>query len=199
MQEEADKQRLFKPKHCEEMMKKEYKNIGQLIRHNLLKNEHPPTHQLINRLKDVRKRGYFTKEEFILMCYWKSPRPLPLYESNRSEGVIEISREVIASKSEKSKMDLLTSLSGVGIPVASAILMLTDPGHYGVLDTRTWQLLYLYDEVSVKPDGKGFAFRDWHNYLNKLRDWSLEFGVDVRKIERTLFEYHKGIQEGALY
>ena len=88
-------------------------------------------------------------------------------------------------------MELLTSLSGVGIPVASAILTLTDPNDYGVIDTRVWQLLYFYDMVSTKPTGQGFSIKDWLDYLSMLRRFAQEFNVGARHIERTLFEYHK--------
>lgn len=180
-------------------MKKEYINLKELLKRKLLKDEDPSTQDLIMELKDVKKRGYFTKKEFLKMCNWKSSRPRRFYEKNNLQSIRSVSKKVFATNYEKRKIELLTNLSGVNIPAASAILMLSDPQNYGVIDTRVWQLLYLYKEVSVKPTGRNFSFQNWYNYLMKLRYFAKEFNVGARKIERSLFEYHKEIQEGKLY
>jgi len=84
------------------------------------------------------------------------------------------------------------------IDVASAILALTDPQAYGVIDKRVWQVLYLYGEVNYNPEGTGLSVGHWIDYLPEIRQWASEFGVYTRNIERSLFEYHKTIQKGAL-
>ena len=56
-------------------MKRGYKNIQALIKENISTEEHIPTQNLIGELKNVVHRGYFTKEEFLKMGMWKSPRP----------------------------------------------------------------------------------------------------------------------------
>ena len=96
-------------------------------------------------------------------------------------------------------MELLTSLDGVSVPTASAILTLVDPKRYGVLDIRVWQLLFAMDSVSTNPRGMGFTFRNWHDYLRRLRYQAREMGVSARTVERTLFEYHRKVQQGKLY
>jgi hypothetical protein len=42
-----------------------YKNMGELIKVNLNNDEYSETLNLINELKDVKKRGYLTKDEFM--------------------------------------------------------------------------------------------------------------------------------------
>ena len=83
--------------------------------------------------------------------------------------------------------------------MASAILTLVDPKRYGVIDIRVWQLLFAIKSVRKKPKGKDFTFKDWYHYLCKLRYHAKELGVSVRAVERTLFYYHKEIQDGVLY
>jgi hypothetical protein len=180
-------------------MRKEYSNIQALISNELLKGEHAPTRALITTLRKVKKRGYFTKVEFIEMCRWKSARPLRHYTSNSEERIRLVSKKVFATQFEKRRIELLTSLRGVSVPVASAILMLTDPKNYGVIDIRVWQLLYLYGSVKTKPTGKNFSVANWYTYLMKIRYFARRFKSTARQIERTLFEYHKTIQEGNLY
>ena len=180
-------------------MKKEYSTIEELIRNNLSTKEDTGTLKLINKLKDVKKRGYITKKEFIEIGMWKSSRPKQKYLSNSGEDVILISKKVLATKFEKRRIELLTKLNGVLIPTASAILTLIDPENYGVIDIRAWQILYLYGSMKVKPTGVNFNFKNWYNYLMKLRYYAKKFNVSARDIERTLFLSHKKLQVGNLY
>jgi len=83
--------------------------------------------------------------------------------------------------------------------MASAILMLIDPKRYGVIDIRVWQVLFAINSVSKNPNGVGFNFKNWYQYLCKLRFHAKELGVSVRVVERTLFSYHQEAQTGLLY
>jgi len=96
-------------------------------------------------------------------------------------------------------MGLLTSLRGVSIPVASAILTLIDPERYGVLDIRAWQLLFEMDSVRANPRGRGFTLDQWAQYLRQLRDYARQLRVPARAVELTLFRYHRKVQRGRLY
>lgn len=180
-------------------MRKEYPSIKELIKANLIKKEVPDTIEVINKLKEVKRRGYLTKEEFLAVCMWKSPRPKQRYLENTEEKIKTTTKKVLSTKFEKRKIELLTELRGVSIPVASAILTITNPRDYGIIDIRVWQLLYFYEEVKTKPRGAGFNFNNWYSYLMKLRFLARELKVSVRDVERTLFYYHKTIQEGNLY
>jgi len=180
-------------------MKKKYSNLTELIKNELSRKENFNTKKLIGELKIVKKRGHFTRDEFLKMCKWKSPRPERYFKSNSSELIKDISKKVISTKYEKRKIDLLTKLKGVSVPTASAILTLLDPQNYGVIDIRVWQLLYLYGSVKKKPRGQGFNFNDWFYYLLKLRYFAKKFHCSVRNIEYSLFQYHRKIQEGNLY
>lgn len=189
-------------------MKREYKNIQELIKENLSTEEYEDTQKLINELKDVLHRGYFTKEELLKIGSWKTVGTITDYPGGRirhhllknsEDKIIEISKKVFSTNYEKRRIELLTQLKGISIPVASAILMLTDPKNYGVIDIRVWQVLYLYGSVKVKPTGRNLNFNNWYNYLMKLRYFADKFKVKARDIERTLFSYHFKIQEGRLY
>jgi hypothetical protein len=133
------------------------------------------------------------------MCRWKSPRPLKYYSLNSDDRIRTVSGEVLATQSEERRTELLTNLKGVSIPVASAILMLTDPTNYGVIDVRAWQLLYLYGSVRTMPASNKFSVANWCTYLAKIRYFARDWDATARQIEHTLYEYHKTIQEGTLY
>jgi thermostable 8-oxoguanine DNA glycosylase len=180
-------------------MEKEYATIKELIQHNLSTKEHPEVLEQMSELKEIKGRGFFTKEELIKMGMWKSPRPKRWYLKNSEEEILLISREVLSTKLEKRKIELLTKLKGVRIPTASAILTLIDPENYGVIDIRVWRVLHTYGSVKEKSEGKNLDFNNWYNYLMKLRYYAKMFNVKSRDIERTIFQYHKKIQVGNLY
>jgi hypothetical protein len=83
--------------------------------------------------------------------------------------------------------------------MASAILMLTRPERYGVIDIRVWRLLHALGSVRKNSRGTGFTFNNWFNYLSIIRYHAKRLGVSARDVERTLFKYHKEIQVGPLY
>jgi hypothetical protein len=133
------------------------------------------------------------------MCRWKSPRAQHLWRRNSAARIHAVSRAVLATRSERRRMELLTSLRGVGVPIASAILTLIDPRRYGVLDIRAWQLLFAVRSVAANRRGQGFTISQWEEYLAALRQHARRLGVTARAIEYTLFEAHRRRQQGTLY
>ncbi|HVF92376.1 MAG TPA: hypothetical protein VNH22_20085 [Blastocatellia bacterium] len=179
-------------------MKSINSSIERLL-HQRLGKTVDPAQDMIGTFSHIKHRAYFTRPEFLLMCRWKSPRPRRLYESNSPAEIRRASIDVFASDCEKGKAELLTSLRGVGLPTASAILTLTDPQNYGVIDIRVWQLLYDHEVVANRPSGTGFSIDDWLEYLQALRFWARKFKATARAVEIVLFDYHKEKQEGRLY
>jgi hypothetical protein len=173
--------------------------LEALLRRELVREEHPGTAALMRDLAAVRRRGTFTRAEFVRMCRWKSPRALHLFAANPAARVRAVSRAVLASRSERRRMELLTSLRGVGVPIASAILTLIDPRRYGVLDIRAWQLLFALRSVAANRRGQGFTIAQWEAYLTALRHHAHRLNVSARTVEHTLFQSHKRLQRGLLY
>lgn len=133
------------------------------------------------------------------MCRWKSPRATRLYEENPAGRIREASRAALRTRSERRRLEILTGLRGVSVPVASAILTLIDPARYGVMDIRAWQLLFRIGRVAGNPRGRGFTAAQWLSYLEELRSHARALGVPVRVIEYTLFLHHRKLQQGRLY
>lgn len=171
----------------------------ELIKINLNTPETEEAKNLIEQLKEVKQKGFFTKDQFYKVVMWKSPRPKRYYLGNSEDKIIQISKSVLNSNSENEKIILLTFLKGVSIAVASALLTIINPKDYGIIDIRVWQLLYLYGELKIKPKGQGFNFEDYQKYLLILRKYAKQFNIGVRDVERIFFFHHKEIQEGNLY
>ena len=176
-----------------------YATLEALLQGELVRREHPATAMLMRDLAAVRAGGVFTRAEFERMCRWKSPRAQHLWRANSAARIRAVSRAMLATRSERRRMELLTSLRGVGVPIASAILTLIDPRRYGVLDIRCWQLLFAVDSVSTNRRGQGFTIAHWEQYLSALRHYARRLGVTARTIEYTLFEAHRNLQQGLLY
>ena len=179
-------------------MRNQYRDLGALLDAELRDHENPETADLISRLRAVHERGYLTKDEFLEICRRKSQRTAGLQRRNSAGQIERVSREVFGTDYEKRRIERLTSLHGVGIPTASAILAFTDPERYGIIDIRVWQLLYRYRVVTVRPSGTSFTFENWYTYLMKLRYFAEKRRTTARLVELTLFEHDKYVRDEKL-
>jgi len=176
-----------------------YRDVASLLATELTREETPDTRELVRELRVVRRRGYLTRREFLAICRWKSPRSIRHAMKNSPARIRRQSATALASREERARFEALTSLDGVGAPTASAILTLTDPRRYGVLDIRVWQLLFELGSVRTKPGGVGFTVDDWCGYIAVLRPHAKRLRASVRAVEYSLFLYHQRVQEGVLY
>jgi hypothetical protein len=175
------------------------RSLAELLKRELSPGEAEPTAALLRELRHVKRAKVFSRSEFIKMCRWKSSRAIHQYRRNSAAAIRRTSREVLGTRNERQRLELLTRLKGVSVPTASAILTLIDPERYGVIDIRAWQLLFQIGAVEKKPGGVGFVFADWNRYLSVLREHARALRVPVRRVELTLFEYHRKTQKGRLY
>ena len=176
-----------------------FRNVSVLLKQHLSTEEDAKTAALIRELRQARVRGYLTRDELEKVCRWKSARAIRLIKRNSVARVRAATQLALATRSERRKLEALTTLDGVSVPMASAILMLLDPRRYGVIDIRVWQLLYALGEVTKKSSGIGFDFKNWYQFLVKLRYFAKKLGVSPRVIERSLFLAHQASQTGTLY
>lgn len=94
--------------------------------------------------------GDFSKENLAKIIQWKTPRVVPLFrKKNDEEKVRGALEKAIANKAVPAQaIRALTGLSGVGVPVASAIPTTIFPDRYTVIDFRALQSLgHMRDEV----------------------------------------------------
>jgi hypothetical protein len=175
------------------------RSVAALLRRELVTEEDPGTSALMARVREARRRGFISRDEFLAMCRWKSPRALHHYRRNAAASVREASRRALATRSERRRIEHLIALDGVSVPVASAILTLLDPRRYGVLDIRAWQMLYVMRGVDANPAGRSFSVGQWLRYLETLRSHARRLRASARAVEYTLFLCHRKRQRGRLY
>jgi hypothetical protein len=133
----------------------------------------------------LKHNRYLTRDKFIKVGIWKSPRPKKRYESNRDSLVEEITRFSLATQCEEAKVKSLLILSGVGYPLASVILHFASPGRYPIMDFR------VIESLGWQEQPKDYNFDFWQKYCKKIRDIAEETGKDIRTIDKALWEYSK--------
>ncbi len=168
-------------------------------------NEYSPYFESISKI--LRDRGYLLGEEFISICEWKTRRQRNRYQENSEEDIKHITTHITTIHPTKieDQVHSLTSLNGVGVPVASAILTIIFPENYCVLDYRAWRaLLWVMSKPSSFNDYIEFSeimdnFRNYaslssyKHYLEKIRNIARQYHMTPRKIEMALWMYDKKV------
>jgi len=133
----------------------------------------------------ARERGYYTRDEFVAVCRWKTPRSAPLVELNSAESIEAATRVALSeSSTERERMDALRSLQGVDWATASVLLHLAYPECYPILDKRALQAL------GVRPPA-AYSFRFWEAYTEASVSLAELAGVDGRTFDQGLWQWSK--------
>lgn len=129
-----------------------------------------------------QRKGYLTKEEFLTVCLWKSPRSKLLCESNDPAFIREISALVLKTASEQFRIQAWTLLTGVSWPTASVFLHFALSNKYPIMDFRAlW---------SLRTDVPGqYTFSFWQEYTAFCRDLARQSGVTMRVLDKALWKY----------
>ena len=170
------------------------RRLESLVRKHLSVEEDEGTALLSQRLRAAKRRGHLTPRELHDVCRWKSARAIRRIRENSHHRVRAATAAALATHNEQRRLEALLELRGVGIPMASALLMLVDPKRYGVIDIRVWQLLYTLRMVHENRKGTQFRPGHWDQFLAILRRLASKLRVTARDIERTLFDVHRGRQ-----
>lgn len=137
---------------------------------------------------EVHARGYFTRAEFLDLCYWKSPRSKSYVERNNEEFILAVTHTALATPDERLRIEVLTLLDGVSWPTASVLLHFGHNAPYPILDYRAlWSL-------SVEG-GMNYNFDFWWEYVQACRQTAKQAGVEMRTLDRALWQYAKENQK----
>jgi hypothetical protein len=130
----------------------------------------------------VRARGYYTPEEFVTVCHWKSRRPQKRYEAIPADRIVEATRLALAARDEALRIGIPVALDGVGWPTASVLLHLGHPDPYPILDFRA------LESLGAEPPSQ-YTFPFWWAYVGALREIAARNGVDMRTLDRALWQW----------
>jgi hypothetical protein len=132
----------------------------------------------------VRARGYYTREEFIEACAWKTVRSRPKISGNTEAAVVRATGLAIGTEDEAARMTALLELTGVGVPTASTLLYCAFPDRYPILDVRA------LESLAVKPRSQ-YPLNFWLGYLDACRALAQRAGVSLRTLDKALWQHSK--------
>lgn len=129
----------------------------------------------------IRRRGYLTKEDFLALCRWKSPRTVTYAARSDEEYIRAVTGCARATESERLRIEVLTLLGGPGWPMASVILHFGYENSYPILDVRALWSAGVEDVGAVVHD-----FELWQAYTLFCRRTAEEAGVSMRVLDRAM-------------
>lgn len=112
----------------------------------------------------VRRNGYYTKAQFLELCYWKTPRSQRLCAANDEQFIGHVTALALGEASERLRIEVLTLLGGVSWPTASVLLHFGHTQEYPILDVRAlWSL-------SIPAPKGEYKFSFWWDYVHICRE-----------------------------
>jgi len=145
---------------------------------------------VISLAETISRRGWMTKDDLRVVAQWKAPRSAGHVEGNSEEYVKEITGFALAATNERSRIEVLTNLDGVRWPTASVILHFFHKEPYPIMDFRSlWS-------VSLDVPSQ-YSFDFWWPYVEFCRFLSKDTGMDMRTLDRALWQYSKENQYNA--
>ncbi|WP_103712399.1 hypothetical protein [Methylobacterium sp. V23] len=136
------------------------------------------------------RNGGCTRENLAPILTWKvSDRGRSRQQRNSDEEVADALRTALLATTPRVAVSVLTGLSGVAVPVASAILAVIRPDQYAVIDPRGlkalgWGPLEIGAKASLPLDL-------YLHYLAFCRDLSRSCGITLQDLDRALWEWTK--------
>jgi hypothetical protein len=138
----------------------------------------------------ARARGFYTRDEFVAVCRWKTPRSAARVAMNSSEDVERATRvALVETSAEAERMEALRSLHGVDWATASVLLHLVYPERYPIIDRRALHAL------GAHPRGS-YSYGFWQEYVDACVRLAAEAGVDGRTFDQALWQWSKEQDSG---
>jgi hypothetical protein len=155
------------------------------------------TEQLKAKLAQLRRERqplYLTATEFEEILRWKLGQQIGRQREIRAANTDEVIRAVtglalIITHDDKEyelelRVNILCTLRGVAIPVASAVLALVFPEEYAVIDYRGWRQVF--------GEGQGnYSLPGYKKYMGEIRRLAKELGWPVQEVDHVIWEYDR--------
>jgi hypothetical protein len=133
------------------------------------------------------QQGFLTKDQFVRVCEWKSPRAKPRFESNDADLIQEVSALARTTTSERMRIQAWTLLDGVKWPTASVFVHFAFPDQYPILDVRA-----LWSLGVDRPSAYSFSF--WSKYTDACRTLAKKAKVTMRGLDQALWKFSQDKQ-----
>ena len=139
-----------------------------------------------NLVSEVKGKKRLTSPDLIILSRWKSgERNIHHVKNNSDDFVQEMTHAAFTAANERDRIDYLCCLKGVNLATASAILHWFHTDDYPVWDFRALETVQ-FDESQYKN-----WFERWEAYVTFCRRKAKEYDVDMRTLDRALWQYSK--------
>ena len=130
--------------------------------------------------------GRYNRRDFDDIIEWKAPGRIRHLIKQNTDGEIADALELaVAAKKERSSVAVLTGLSGVSVPVASALLAMLRPSRATIIDYRALR------SVGCSRASTSVNIPLYLQYVRFCRKVARAAGVDLRTLDRALWQYDK--------
>ncbi|HUC31702.1 MAG TPA: hypothetical protein VMR99_03405 [Candidatus Paceibacterota bacterium] len=130
------------------------------------------------------RSGEYTRTNLERIFEWKTKgRGRSRLLVNTDEEIADTLKLAMAAKTDRAAVAVLIGLSGVQVPVSSAILTAINPESFTIIDFRALEALGVI-QPSINID---FYLK----YLNKCRSLAKENNVPLRTLDRALWQWSK--------
>lgn len=141
--------------------------------------------------RDAQRAGVLSRDQFLALARWKSPRTQPRCARNSPAFIAEVTSAALRSTDPRFKAEVLTLLDGVDWATASVILHFCDRDRWPIIDYRAfWSL------GQKSPAGR-YCFALWDEYCRYTRQLADRIQLDMRTVDRALWAYSKVKQRDA--
>lgn len=148
----------------------------------------------INNLRKRRNPLFLDKSDLETILKWKLRgqygRGAAIRQVNTEEiikGITQLALNITHEDDKcetKLRLNLLSCLNGVSIPIASAILALTYPEKYAIIDFRNWRAVFGGDGKK-----KSFTMSEYMAYLSKIREFAKELGWTPQEVDIAVWSH----------
>lgn len=153
----------------------------------------------------LQQRGYILREELRQIGRWKAGGRIDHHLKNNNQTFVERrSKVAFQTSADEDKVNALTELKGVRVPVASTILTMADPTQYAVLDYRAFRALGVALPQLLNPQNYHQyiefmdSFQDYGTdpsaysfYMNQVRNIAQQEGITPREVDMALWAFDK--------
>lgn len=135
-----------------------------------------------------------TEAEFFSIIIWKSNRSKTkvLKGVLKSKKSIEkLTNDIFRTQGDKEKLELLTEIDGIGIPIASAILSVCYPNNFTIADYRAIDSIKdIFKERGVKINPDNWTTEKYLEYRGLCFEIQKQFNLGtLRETDKALWGY----------
>ena len=132
----------------------------------------------------VSQRGAYDRADLLEVGRWKSARALPSLGSNTDAMIADITRTAFIAP-EAIQHRVVALLHGVGIPMASSLLMVWQTDVHTVIDVRAVKSLVAHGVID-DPGSKSYP--PYMDYLTACRAIRDRCKCSLRRLDRALYQ-----------